>query len=98
MRLLIGSALSLRSAVGVVPTDTGCLLVQPARLPEPMLQARRKATGRKSVPQALPSLAFDVLAAVKCIVESADAVTALTLSGCATELKRQRLGLLGTKP
>ena len=76
--------------------------IAPARIPprllEPMLQARRKFAGRKTVPQAFPSLEFNVLAAVKRIVESSDAVTALTLSCCATELQQQRLGLLGTKP
>jgi DNA-binding transcriptional LysR family regulator len=70
----------------------------PPRLLEPMLQARRKAAGRKAVLQAFPSLEFNVLAAVKHIVESSDAVTALTLSCCATELQQQRLALLGTKP
>jgi DNA-binding transcriptional LysR family regulator len=70
----------------------------PPRLLEPMLLARRKFAGRKAVPQAFPALEFNVLAAVKRIVESSDAVTALTLSGCATELQQQRLSLLGTKP
>ena len=70
----------------------------PPRLLEPMLQARRKFEDRKAVPQAFPSLEFNVLAAVKRIVEGSDAVTALTLSCCATELQQQRLSLLGTKP
>jgi hypothetical protein len=76
--------------------------IAPARIPPrmlgPMLQARRKFAGRKAVPQAFPSLEFNVLAEVKRIVESSDAVTALTLSGCATELQQQWLELLGTKP
>ncbi len=76
--------------------------ISPARIPprllEPMLQARRKFAVRKAVPQAFPSLEFNVLAAVKRIVEGSDAVTALTLNCCATELQQQRLGLLGTKP
>ncbi len=76
--------------------------IAPARIPprllEPMLQARRKFAGRKAVPQAFPSLEFNVLAAVKRIVENSDAVTALTLSCCANELLQQRLALLGTKP
>ena len=70
----------------------------PPRLLEPMLQARRKFAGRKAVPQAFPSLEFNVLAAVKRIVESSDAVTALTLSCCASEVHQHRLSLLGTKP
>ena len=76
--------------------------IAPARIPprllEAVFQARRKFAGRKAVPQAFPSLEFNVLAAVKRIVESSDAVTALTLNCCATELQQQRLGLLGTKP
>jgi DNA-binding transcriptional LysR family regulator len=76
--------------------------IAPARIPprllEPMLQARRKFARRKAVPQAFPSLEFNVLAAVKRIAESSDAVTALTLSCCATELQQERLSLLGTKP
>ena len=76
--------------------------IAPARIPprllEPMLQARRKAARRKAVPQAFPALEFNVLAAIKRIVESSDAVTALTLSCCATELQQQRLSLLATKP
>jgi DNA-binding transcriptional LysR family regulator len=76
--------------------------IAPARIPprllEPMLQARRKFAGRKAAPQAFPSLECNVVAAVKRIVESSDAVTALTLSCFATELQDQRLALLGTKP
>ena len=70
----------------------------PPRMLEPMLQGRRKFVGRKAAPQAFPALEFNVLAAVKRIVEASDAVTALTLSSCAAELQQQRLGLLGTKP
>jgi DNA-binding transcriptional LysR family regulator len=76
--------------------------VAPARIPprllEPMLQARRKFAGRMAAPQAFPSLECNVVAAVKRIVESSDAVTALTLSCCAAELEQQRFALLGTKP
>jgi DNA-binding transcriptional LysR family regulator len=70
----------------------------PPRMLEPMLQARRKFVGRKTAPQAFPAMEFNVLAAVKRIVESSDAVTALTLSCCAAELQQRRLALLGTKP
>jgi DNA-binding transcriptional LysR family regulator len=76
--------------------------IAPARIPprllEPMLQARRKAAGRKAMPHAFPALECNVVAAVKRIVEGSDAVTVLTLSCLATELAQQRLALLGTKP
>jgi LysR family transcriptional regulator, regulator for genes of the gallate degradation pathway len=76
--------------------------IAPARIPprllEPMLQARRRSAGRKSAPQAFPSLECNVLATVKRLVEGSDAVTALTLSCVAAELQQQRLALLGTKP
>jgi DNA-binding transcriptional LysR family regulator len=76
--------------------------IAPARIPPrllaPMLQARRKAAGRKDPPHAFPALECNAVAAVKRIVESSDAVTALTLSCCAAELQQHRLALLGTKP
>ena len=76
--------------------------IAPARIPprllEPMLQARRKAAGRKAMPHAFPALECNVLAAVKRIVEGSDAMTALTLSCLAAELGQRRLALLGTKP
>ncbi len=76
--------------------------IAPARIPprllEPMLQARRKFAGLKTSPLAFPVLECNVLAAVKRIVESSDALTALTLSCLASEVRQRRLSLLATKP
>ena len=76
--------------------------IAPARIPprqlEPMLQAWRKFAGRKSAPRAFPALECNMVATVKDLVESSDAVTALTLSCVAAELQQQRLALLGTQP
>lgn len=75
--------------------------IAPARIPprllEPMLQARRKVAGRRPLRHAFPALECNAVAAVKRIVESSDAVTALTLSCLAAELKQRRLALLGTQ-
>lgn len=76
--------------------------IAPARIPprqlEPMLQAWRKSGGRKAAPQAFPWLECNMVATIKRLVESSDAVTALTLSCVAAELQQQRLALLGTLP
>lgn len=76
--------------------------IAPARIPprqlEPMLQAWRKFAGRKAAPRAFPALECNMVATVKYLVESSDAVTALTLSCVAAELQQQRLALLGTQP
>ena len=70
----------------------------PPRLLAPMLAARRKAVGRESAAHAFPSVEWNVLPSVKRIVEGSDAITALTMSCMAAELKDKRLALIGSKP
>jgi len=98
VRRSVGQSLKRPDANGARACPFIAVARIPPRLLEPMLQARRKFAGRKAVPQASPSLEFNVLAVVKRIVESSDAVTALTLSCCASALQQHRLSLLGTKP
>lgn len=70
----------------------------PPRLLAPMLSARMKAADTKSLPRPFPSIECNVVSAVKRVVESSDALTALSLSCMAAELQDRRLTLIGSEP
>jgi DNA-binding transcriptional LysR family regulator len=76
--------------------------VAPSRIPprvlDPLLAAQRRAPDASARTRAFPSIQCNALASVLRIVESSDAVTALSLSVMRHELRERRLALLGTAP
>jgi DNA-binding transcriptional LysR family regulator len=88
---------------GVKPVDTFAYpFAAPARIPPrllgPMLSARTKSADAASLARPFPTIECNVVSAVKRIVEGSDALTALTLSCVAAELRDQRLALIGSEP
>jgi len=70
----------------------------PPRILEPLLAARRAATGRLQTPYPFPSIQCNGLAPVKRILATSEAVTGSILSCIATELENGQFVLLGTEP
>jgi DNA-binding transcriptional LysR family regulator len=63
-----------------------------------MLSAKAELADGESPTRPFPTIECNVVSAVKRVVEGSDALTALTLSCMATELRDRRLALIGSEP
>jgi hypothetical protein len=63
-----------------------------------MLAAKTRSTDGTALARPFPIIECNVVSAVKRVVEGSDALTALTLSCMATDLKDRRLTLIGSEP
>ena len=87
----------------VSASDTfGWPFVAPSRIPprllQPMLAAQRSNPDPEAAQRIFPSIECSAIGTVKRIVEGSDAITGLTLSTVADEIREGRIALLGTEP